>query len=123
MLEQAKIYADMEKSILFSVRHIWGLVPQPIKEEYKARWELGLLLTFGDWDAFCKTVTKDWFEPYQDGLHLTWQQSLVFFGIDKALKGECSTRISIVSGHGTGKSMEVSLVILWFLGSSEKSDV
>lgn len=113
--EQAKIYLQMEQSIIFSVRHIWGLIPQPVKEEYRARFELGLLLTFGDWDTFCKSVTKDWFEPYQDGKHLTWQQSLVFYGIDKALKGEASTRISIVSGHGTGKSMESSLIILWFL--------
>ena len=115
MLEQAKIYADMEKSILFSVRHIWGLVPQPVKEEYKARWELGLLLTFGDWDKFCTQVTKDWFELYQDGLHITWQQSLVFYGIDKALKHEAPARVSIVSGHGTGKSMMLSIIVLWFL--------
>jgi len=84
--EQAKIYLEMERSLIYSVRHIWGLVPQPIKEEYKARWELGLLLTGTGWTNFCKNVTKDWFEPYQNGLHLTWQQSLVFFGIDKHLR-------------------------------------
>ena len=115
MLEQAKIYADMEKSIIYSINHIWGLTPQPIKEEYRARWELGLLLTDRDWSDFCAKVTPQWFDGYQDGINITWQQSLVFYGIDKALKGEAPTRISIVSGHGTGKSCELSMIILWFL--------
>lgn len=113
--EQARIYLKMEHSIIFSVAHIWGLVPQPVKSEYQARFSLGLKLNHENWDRFIKTVTKDWFEPYQDGLHLTWQQSLVFYGIDKALKNEASTRISIVSGHGIGKSMMLSIIILWFL--------
>jgi len=111
----ARMYWEMEKSIIYSISQMWGLSPQPIKESYKARWELGLLLTHQDWNEFCKNVTKEWFEPYQEGLNVTWQQSLVFYGIDKSLRNEASNRISIVSGHGTGKSFMLSIIILWFL--------
>ena len=113
--EQARIYLKMEQSIIYFVAQAWGLIPQPIRPEYQTRWELGLLLNFEDWDKFCKGVTKDWFEPYVEGLHITWQQSLVMYGIDKSIKGECSDRISIVSGHGIGKSCLSSIIILWYL--------
>lgn len=111
----AKIYSDMEHSIIYSIAQIWGLVPQPVKEEYEARWKIGLLLTHNEWERFTRTVTKDWFQDYHEGLHITWQQSLVLYGIDKALKGDASLRISIVSGHGIGKSTMLSWIILWFL--------
>jgi phage terminase large subunit len=108
-------YLKMEQSSLYFVRQTWGLVPQPVKEKYKARFALGLMLRDKAWDKFCDGITPDWFEEYREGLHLTWQQSLVFYGIDKAIRGECSMRISIVSGHGIGKSMMLSILILWFL--------
>lgn len=108
-------YRKMEQSCLYSIRQIWGLVPQPIKSEYRARFQLGLLMRGEEWKKFCAQVRPEWFEPYQEGLHLTWQQSLVCYGIDKALKGHCHLRISIVSGHGIGKSCLVSLLVLWFL--------
>ena len=108
-------YAKMEQSCLYFIKQTWGLVPQPVKSEYKVMFTLGLLMRGKAWDRFCEQVKPNWFEPYQEGLHLTWQQSLVCYGIDKALKGHLSMRISIVSGHGIGKSCLVSLLILWFL--------
>lgn len=108
-------YKRMEASSLYYTQVTWGLVPQPLKPEYYYRFQAGLTLKHKEWDAFCATVTKDWFMPYQDGMHLTWQQSLVLYGVDKAVRGECSLRISIVSGHGIGKSMILSIIILWFL--------
>lgn len=108
-------YEKMEASCLYSIRQIWGIVPQPVKAEYRARFTIGLLLKGKNWDNFCKNVKSYWFEEYREGLHMTWQQALVCYGIDKALKGECSMRISIVSGHGIGKSALLSWLILWFL--------
>lgn len=105
----------MEESILYFTKQTWGLVPQRLKPQYEARFQIGLLLKDKAWDAFCKTVTPEWFEEYREGIDLTWQQALVFYGIDKAIRGECSMRISIVSGHGIGKSMMSSILILWFL--------
>lgn len=111
----ALVYGKMEWSPLYFVRQIWGLVPQPLRPQYIGRFNLGLLMKDKEWDHFCEGVKASWFEDYQEGYHLTWQQSLVLYGIGKALRGECSTRISIVSGHGIGKSMLLSVIILWFL--------
>lgn len=108
-------YMKMEQSCLYFILQTWGLVPQPLKEEYKARFSLGLALRGKDWDNFTKNVTPQWFLPFQNGLHITWQQALVCYGIDKALKGEVPLRISIVSGHGIGKSALISLLSTWFL--------
>ncbi len=108
-------YLKMEQSCLYFIKVMWGLVPQPIKPEYETRFKLGLFLKGKDWDTFAHTVTPDWFLPYQQGYHLTWQQSLVCYGIDKALKGEVPFRTSIVSGHGIGKSALISLLVIWFL--------
>lgn len=108
-------YRRMELSSLYFVKQTWGLVPQPLKPEYEARFKLGLLMKGKAWDSFVKTVRPLWFAEYREGLHLTWQQSLALYGVDKAIRKECSARISIVSGHGIGKSMILSVLILWFL--------
>lgn len=108
-------YAKMEKSPLYFTLLMWGLVPQKLKPEYEVRFKLGLMLKGKEWDEFCKTVKASWFKPYREGLDLTWQQALVCYGVEKALRGEVPMRISIVSGHGIGKSMIVSILILWFL--------
>ena len=108
-------YIRMEKSSLYFIKQVWGLVPQPLKKEYQDRFNLGLCLTGKAWDRFCEQVKQNWFDEYKEGHHLTWQQSLALYGVDKAIKGECSARISIVSGHGIGKSMMLSVLILWFL--------
>jgi len=111
----AEIYQKMAESCLYFIRQAWGLVPQPVKPEYMARFSMGLLMRGKEWDIFCKQVKPYWFEDYKQGLHMTWQQSLVCYGIDKALRREIPLRISIVSGHGIGKSTMLSWIILWFL--------
>lgn len=108
-------FDQMKASPLAFVMQVWGLVPQPLKKEHAPAYLTGLTLTGKDWDAFCMTVQPDWFAPYIDGKHLTWQQSLVLHGVEKALRKEVSPRISIVSGHGIGKSAISSILILWFL--------
>lgn len=108
---------------MYFIRQIWGLFPQPIKPEYASRWTIGLCMRGKEWDAFCRTVRPAWFQPYINGLHLTWQQSLAIYGIEKALRHECSSRISIVSGHGIGKSMLLAIIILWFLFVHDDSQV
>ncbi len=110
-----KIYNEMEKSSLYFIKTVWGLAPQPLHPDYKQKFIEGLRLKNKEWDEFARTVNATWFLPYEEGKHMTWQQSLILFGIDKAIRNECSPRISIVSGHGIGKSMVSSLLILWFL--------
>jgi len=108
-------YLKLQQSCFYFLRLMWKLIPQPIKEEYREEYEKGLLLTNDEWQSFTETARPFWFEPFVKGKHITWQQSLVIHGIDKYLRGEAKDRISIVSGHGTGKSMILSTIILWGL--------
>jgi hypothetical protein len=116
-------YQRMTNSPMYWVRQTFALMPQPVRPEYAARLRCGLLLRGKDWDKFCASVNSNWFDPYEVGRHLTWQQTLVLYGVEKALRGECSPRISVVSGHGIGKSMIVAILILWFLFTHIESQV
>ena len=108
-------YNRLENSCLYFIRQTWGLVPQAVKPEYEARFALGLLAKGKEWDKFCTTVKPYWFNDYRIGLDITWQQSLILYGVDKALMGDVPLRFSIVSGHGIGKSCLLSWLILWFM--------
>lgn len=108
-------YAAMTNSPIYFIKQAWGLTPQPIKRVYLARLEIGLMLRGKDWDEFCKTVRAEWFGPFEENKHITWQQYLALCGIEKAILGHVPWRISIVSGHGIGKTALLSWVILWFL--------
>lgn len=108
-------YAKMVRSPMYFIKKFWGLTPQPLLPEYRDQYALGLQLQGKDWDKFCATVRPHWFKPYREGFHITWQQTLALYGVEKALLKHCSNRISIVSGHGIGKSTLLSWLILWFL--------
>ncbi|MDO8521522.1 MAG: hypothetical protein Q7S52_05400 [bacterium] len=113
--DEARELARFENSPLYFIQWTWGLVPQPLKPSHRNFFIEGLKLKGKEWDAFCATVRPEWFMHYVEGSHLTWQQSLVIYGIEKALRHEVHSRLSIVSGHGTGKSTTLSMIILWFL--------
>lgn len=108
-------YEEMQRSPLYFIASTWKLFPQPLKPAFQKQYDEGLLTKGKDWDTFTASVKPDWFEHYKNDLHLTWQQALVLQGIEKALRGEVHSRISVVSGHGTGKSTLLSWIILWFL--------
>jgi len=109
------IYLEMEKSSIYFLKQVWNLTPQKLKPEYKQIFKEGLALKGKDWDEFTKTINKDWYQTFEEGKNITWQQSLILCGVDKAIRGDIPLRISIVSGHGIGKSMILSILILWFL--------
>lgn len=115
MHNDASTFLQMKGSCLFFTKTVLNLVPQPLKQEYKKRFTDGLKLKGKAWDKFCATVNQEWFEEYIDGKHITWQQAIIFYGVDKAIHGDIPLRISIVSGHGIGKSCMLSILILWFL--------
>lgn len=116
-------FLRMRNSPLAFIRYAFKLVPQRVKDEYRARYELGLLQRDQDWTAFCETVKPYWFDEYREGFDLTWHQSLALSGVEKSLGGTASQRISIVSGHGIGKSTLLSWLILWFLFVHPQSQV
>lgn len=112
---ELQTYKKMRNSLIFFVEQVWGLTPQSIAPAYQKKFEKGLTLKGKDWDEFVSHVTIEWFAPYLPDQNLTWQQSLIAYGIDKGLRGDIPLRISIVSGHGIGKSMISALILLWFL--------
>lgn len=125
--EYARRIFDYRRSIFNFLQDMWGLSPQPVKKEYKKQWDEVCLSSWDNWERLKQTVKPEWFGDWNEktkqwdwyqfhkGKHVTWQQSLLFMGIDKANNGDASKHISVVSGHGIGKSMSCSVISLWFL--------
>lgn len=102
---------------------MWGLVPQPLLPEYAHMY---------DEEAYTRdTVTGEltclfrpqYFEPFVKGKHITWQQWLLMRAVKWALQGRAAQRIAVESGHGTGKSSSLAMLILWYLISFENAQI
>jgi hypothetical protein len=106
---------------------MWGLTPQPVKPEYENRWREVYAAKGDEWKRLRETVSPEWFGDYDPvtrewtwynyikGRHITWQQTLVLWGVQKASQDKAPRHISIRSGHGIGKSALTSWIVLWFL--------
>jgi len=115
------------KHIRLFLKDIWGLTPQKLKPEYREQWNDVMMTSFDNWDEASKRVKAEWFGDYdtekgvwvwydfQKGKHITWQQTLILIGIEKAVAGDAVRKISVASGRGIGKSASCSWIILWFL--------
>ena len=117
------------------IKDMWGLEPQPVKPEYVVRWAEVCLSTHKEWEDRKGEVSAEWFgdfdkvtkrwrwHSFEKGKHLTWQQNLILIGVEKAVAGKASRKLSTVSGHGIGKSATCSWIVLWFLYSFYESQV
>lgn len=94
---------------------MWGLSPQPVREEYKIKMQTALMFTGSDWQNAISKISDEWFGPFVKERHITWQQWILLLCIEKAIRKEAPGKITISSGHGIGKSSSISWVILWFL--------
>lgn len=94
-----KLYKAFQKSPILFIEKQWGLVPQKLKPEFK------------DVQEF----KAEYFEEFQKGKNITWQQYSLLIAVEKAIKGEALKRITVESGHGTGKSTVLAWLILWYL--------
>jgi phage terminase large subunit len=124
-----ELYRELFQSSIAFVKKAWKLVPQPPKPEYaetvkelvannqytelKAKY-------FGTWDE--DAGEYEWYE-FQKGKHITWQQWQLLLAVDAAVRGEAKRRISVESGHGTGKSTTLSWLILWFLFTRKDAQI
>lgn len=113
--EEIEIFKGMQKSSLYFVLLMWKLRPQPIKKEKEAEFNAMISLNGEYWEGAKLLIKADWFEPFEKGKHITWQQHLILLSVDKAMSGNASRKISIASGHGIGKSGCLAWIILWFL--------
>lgn len=104
-------------SPLAFVYAMWGLEPQPIDEEY---FDLAQsAIDRGAWDEF----KAEWFLEFEKGVHITWQQWMIFLAVERAIRGLGSKRISVSSGHGTGKDASLAMLILWYLLCFEDAQI
>lgn len=113
--EELNLFKAFRKSPIFFIEKVWKLKPQPLKEEYKIKMQVILLLKHDQWQEAISNISVDWFMPFQKGKHITWQQWVLLLCVEKAIRGEASTKITVSSGHGVGKSSSISWIILWFL--------
>lgn len=111
--EDVKLYRKFQRSPIFFIKTMWGLIPQPLKEDYK---DIAKSVPLKDYKAH-------WFKPFIKGKHITWQQWVILLAVEKGLRGEASKRITVKSGHGIGKDTTLSWAILWFLFCFEDAQV
>ena len=90
---------------------MWGMTPQPLKQEYVDRVANG------------EKVKAEFFEEFQKGKHLTWQQCQIIEAIERAIRKEGLNRISVKSGHGVGKSAMLAIVLLWYLFTHKNAQI
>lgn len=108
---------DYQKSPFPFIEDMWGLVPQPVKPEFKERFNIYFE------DRRYDEITEDFFEPYIEGKHLTWQQFLILKAVENAVRDKGKPRISVRSGHGIGKTTVMSWILLWYLFCHFKAQV
>lgn len=108
---------EWQASPLPFIFDMWGLKPQPLKESYQQQFkELIDSISLENYDPdWSKQVKVDWFEDFEKGKNITWQQFLFFTAVELAIAGKAPRRITVESGHGTGKSSSLSMLIIWYL--------
>ena len=118
------------QDIFAYMKDMWKKEPQPVKPEYQDRWNEVVRSQGETWERLRHEVTAEWFGDrieIDDGIwtyewydfnkhnHITWQQCLVLLAVNKSKDKRIQSMISIVSGHGIGKSTVLAWIILWFL--------
>ena len=88
---------------------MWGLEPQPVKKEFKT--EVDIYVSNGLWE----NIKVKHFDTFIKGVHITWHQWIFFLAVERALIGQSPKKISVVSGHGTGKDASLAMLMPWYL--------
>ena len=79
-----------------------------MKEEYKDL--VDIYIKNGQWDK----VKKEHFNKFTKGKNITWQQWLILSAVERSMVYG-KNKISVVAGHGIGKSSSLSWLIIWYL--------
>lgn len=108
---------EYQKSPFPFIKDMWGLIPQPIRPEFKSRVQIYIE------DARYDEVLPIFFEEYQEGKHITYQQWMMLLSVERALDNKAKRRISVRSGHGIGKSCTMSWLLLWFLFCNHEAQI
>lgn len=119
LVKQLKLW---QKDPFLFIEDMWGLVPQPLLPEYEYLKEAPVY-SYDKNGNREKTFSKDMFVPFEKGKHITFQQWQLFRSIKWALEGKAPLRIAVESGHGTGKSAALAILIIWFVICFENAQV
>lgn len=87
------LHREMYLSPIFFVSKAWGIVPE--RDNAK----------------------------FEKGKHMTFQQHDLLLAVERAVQGKGLMRISVESGHGTGKTCALAWLILWFLWTRKDSQI
>lgn len=68
-------------------------------------------------------LTPQTSDTFIKGSHISKDQMQILLAVENALAGKAPRRISIRSGHGTGKSCTLAWLVLWFLFSFKDAQV
>ena len=104
-----ELIKKFRKSPIYFIQEIWKLTPQKVKQEYKE--EVGIFINNGLWDR----IEVKHFEQFEKNINITWQQWLILLAVERAINNLDKNKISIVAGHGIGKSATLSWLIIWYL--------
>ena len=115
--DDVELYKKYKNSPIFFIEGIWGLIPQPVLEEWKQK--VSSLIV----DKNFKEINKEYFGEFIKGKHITWQQWIILLMVENAIKNENKRKISVVSGHGIGKDACLSWLIIWYLFCFENAQV
>ncbi len=107
--DDVEMYRAFQRSPIFFAEKMWRLTPQPIKPEHAAT--VKQLVAEGR----IKEIKGVYFDTFIKNKHITWQQWLILLSVELALQKRGAGRISVRSGHGTGKSCTIAWLVLWYL--------
>jgi hypothetical protein len=134
-LNELFIFYEKMRNVFTFAEFCWGLTPQKVKPEYEDLWKELVKAEWDDWERLRKEVKPFWFGTFNSktqewdwygfkkGETLTWQQTLVFLGYQKALDKKAKPKITIKSGHGIGKSSSIAMLVLHYLAMHHQSQI
>lgn len=102
------LFRAFRYSPIFFIEKMWGLIPQPVKPEFQDLVDQCIR------EDRLQEIKVHHFQPFIKNQHITWQQWVLLLGVEIGLRGG-KRRLSVRSGHGTGKSCTLAWLIIWFL--------
>jgi len=114
---ELEIAKKMQSSVIYFIKGMWKLYPQPVKAEYKDL--MKSLIKSQRYEDF----KVEYFEPFIFGKHITWQQYQFLLAIEDAANKRGKKKITIRAGRGVGKSAGLAWVVIWYLYTHPNSNV
>lgn len=118
--DEKAVALKMRKSVIYFIKGMWKLSPQPVKPEYKDL--VASLISSRQYEQF----KPEYFEPFISGKHITWQQYQILLAINDAANYKTTKarrKITIRAGRGVGKSAAMAWVVIWYLYTHPNANV